>query len=246
MEKGPSIQEQAAFYDRWNVAYRSGDIDRVPHEISIRGRRVVELLRATADSRLQVLEVGCGTGWLCGALSELGTVTAIDLSPRAIEIARRRQLSARFITADFCTYDFGDSRFDAVVCVETLFYVYDQPGFVARMARLLRPGGMLGLTAINKFVYERSADIRPPEQGQIRHWLSKREISQLLAPCFDIVSASTIEPRGDQGILRVVNSPKLNYLPNRLLGAHRVRRLKETCGFGGGVVILAQRNRRAP
>jgi 2-polyprenyl-3-methyl-5-hydroxy-6-metoxy-1,4-benzoquinol methylase len=238
----PTLQQQIEFYDRWNADYRAGDLDDIIPEIRRRGLVVCEHLARAGLARPRILEVGCGTGWLSRKLLELGPLTAIDLSPRAIEIARQRHPEPTFIAGDFYAHDFGSEPFDAIVCIETLFYVPDQPRFVAKLAQLLRPGGFLGMSCINKFVYERSSDIGAPQPGQVRHWLTKREILALLRPHFDVQSVETVEPRGDQGIMRLVNSYKLNAMATRAVGSERVRRCKEKWGFGGGIVFVARRH----
>lgn len=128
----PSLQEQIRFYDRWNADSRAGVFDQIVPEIRRRGHIVVEHLRAAGLREPRILEVGCGTGWLSSKLVELGRVTAIDLSPKAIEIAQRRGIDASFIVGDFYEYEFAGASFDAVVCIETLFYVPDQQRFVAK------------------------------------------------------------------------------------------------------------------
>ena len=215
----PTIAQQIEYYDRWNADNRAGDLDAIEPEIRRRGLLVCEHLRRAGLSQPRILEVGCGTGWLSSKLVELGSLSAIDLSPKAIEIARQRHVQATFIADDFFAHDFGSEPFDAIVCIETLFYVPDQPRFVAKLAELLRPGGFLGLSCINKFVYERSSDIGAPKAGQVRRWLSKGEILALLRPQFDIRSVQSVEPRGDQGILRLVNSYKVNSMLGRVVGA---------------------------
>jgi hypothetical protein len=51
----------------------------------------------------------------------------------------------------------------------------------------------------------------------------------------------TIDPRGDQGILRLVNSWKLNRVADRVFSTEAVRGWKERRGWGAGVVITARR-----
>jgi 2-polyprenyl-3-methyl-5-hydroxy-6-metoxy-1,4-benzoquinol methylase len=244
----PSIEEQTAFYDRWNELYRRGELEEIDPEIRLRGERVLDLLRRPGllHRGARILEVGCGTGWMGRELCRLGDLTAIDLSPRAIEIAKSRGLPGEYVAGDFLSHDFGDRSFDAVLCVETLFYVHDQAACVHKMARLLEPDGILALTAINKFVYERRSDIRQPLPGQIRHWLSRRELRRLLRPYFRILSEETLLPLGNRGILRLVNSYRLNAILDRSLGADRVRSLKERAGLGGGVIVLASRKKSVP
>ena len=64
------------------------------------------LLNEQIPLNIRVLEVGCGTGWLTEVLCDLGSVTAIDLSPRAIEIAQARGTDAKMIAGDFFQHDF--------------------------------------------------------------------------------------------------------------------------------------------
>lgn len=241
MNRQPSIVAQAEFYDAWNLECRKCDFDEVSDEIRLRGQKVLDLLSQMPQSDLRILEVGCGTGWLTQKLVDFGQVTAIDLSPAAIEFARERNKKAEFIAGDFFAYEFDDGKYDVVVCVETLFYVEDQDRFMQRMADLTIDGGILAVTNINKFVYERSSDIGPPEPGQIRHWLSRGDALALIGKHFKVESSMTIEPRGDMGIMRIVNSSKLNSLLSLVLSAESIKSLKESLGFGGGVVIVARK-----
>ena len=242
MSSSPSIRDQSEFYDKWNCAYRAGDFDDISPEIRNRGRWILEYLhsRKLEPESTRILEIGCGTGWFTQRLEDLGQVTAIDLSPDAVEMGRQRGGSATYIAGDFFDHDFGEKPFDVVICVETLFYVEDQTGFVAKMRKLLKPGGYACVSTINRYVYERSSDVEAPEAGQLRNWLSIDETRSLLSREFSVERVRTVEPRGDQGILRFVNSYKLNSLLASLLTEARVKRMKEALGFGGGVVFIGR------
>jgi SAM-dependent methyltransferase len=242
MGNDPTLDEQRAFYDEWHTKYRRGRFNEITAEIRLRGSKVINIVRALNLITPHILEVGCGTGWLTEKLCDLGAVTAIDLSPTAIAMARERKIAAEFIADDFYAYEFPPASFDVGVCVETLSYVTDQPRFVQKLASLIRSGGFLAVTTINKFVYERRRDILPPERGQIRKWLTKRELRKLLSPHFEILSMTTIEPVGNMGVLRLVNSYKVNALLNRLFSPERVKGAKERIGLGGGIVILGRKN----
>jgi 2-polyprenyl-3-methyl-5-hydroxy-6-metoxy-1,4-benzoquinol methylase len=241
MQRSPTIEEQRTFYDKWNTQCRRGCLDEIDREISIRGLAACEVLRRLNLNKPRILEVGCGTGWLTEKLCFLGDLTAIDLSPQAIAIALGRNITAEFISADFYEYEFRPPSFDAVVCAETLFYVVDQPRFIEKLASLIRTDAYLVLTTINKFVYDRRSEIGPPEQGQVRSWLSQRQIRKLLAPHFKVLSIATIEPRGDLGLLRLVNSYKLNRFLGKLFSPDAIKYAKEKMGLGGGIIILAQK-----
>jgi 2-polyprenyl-3-methyl-5-hydroxy-6-metoxy-1,4-benzoquinol methylase len=242
MKPEPTIEEQRAFYDRWHSEWRRGTLEEIDPEIRPRSVRVLHNLRRLRLGQPRILHVGCGTGWLTQRLCDFGHVTGIDLSPQAIALAQQRQMSAELIAGDFYEHDFRPALFEAAVCVETLFYVADQARFVQKLASLMGPGGFLILTTINKFVYDRRRDIGPPEHGQVRRWLSKRQVRSLLEPHFEVLSMTTVgEPQGDRGILRLVNSYKLNAVLATMFSAPAVKWAKERL-VGTGVVIVA-RNR---
>ncbi len=237
----PPLEEQQRYYDDWNLRYRSVDFEDVSEEIRVRAERVLSDLHAMELDHPEILEVGCSTGWLCERLLSEGSVVGIDISPKAIEAARERVPAATFLCGDFCETGLPPESFDVVICMETLFYVENPTVFVAEMSRVLRPGGILILTTINKYVYDRRSDIGAPKPGQIRNWLSKKELRYILRQHFDLESETTVDPRGDLGLLRVVNSYKLNALFDRVLGRERVRRIKERLGWGGGVIYEARK-----
>lgn len=241
MHEHPTLEEQVEFYDRWNAKHRSEAFDQIEPDSRARGEKVLLLLNSLPVQRPMILEVGCGTGWLTERLVVHGPTTAIDLSPQAIEIAKRRGLDAEFIAGDFYEYDFSRAPFNIAVCVETISNVPNQPRLVARLATVLKPGGYLLLTSQNRFVYERRSDIRPPEPGNIRKWLSGRELRKLLDPQFEIVRMTTVLPKGDKGILRLVHSYKVNWLLSRFFSRERIARVEERLGLGHTLVVLARR-----
>lgn len=101
---------------------------------------VVARLRAVCPA--SVLEVGCGWGELAARITrETGAdVTAIDLSPRMVELARERGVDAR--VGDVQELPFEGGSFDAVVAAWMLYHVPDLDGAIAEVARVLRPGGI--------------------------------------------------------------------------------------------------------
>ena len=121
-----------------------------------------------------------------------------------------------------------------------LAHVPDQAAFVHRLADLLKPGGILILTTQNKYVFERIENIPPPE-GWIRQWVSMKTLKSLLQKEFSVRRATTLEPVGHLGLLRLINSARINGFCNALLGAPRVKRLKEYAGFGQSLFVIAVR-----
>jgi ubiquinone/menaquinone biosynthesis C-methylase UbiE len=112
---------------------------------------ITNFLVATAavSTGSPVLEIGCGTGQLTENLERYGfSLTAIDIGPSMIEVARRRfdGSSIRFQAVSFEDFTSRDSAFDLIVSA-TAFHWIDPEVRFAKSARLLRSGGWLALLA---------------------------------------------------------------------------------------------------
>ena len=92
---------------------------------------------------LDVLDVGCGTGYLLQRLSDRGArASGIDLSPEMVRIARRETGLSSIAVDDAVSLDtIDDSSFDRVVSNYVLMDVPNHDGALRNMARVLRPGG---------------------------------------------------------------------------------------------------------
>jgi len=242
--KDPTIEEQRSYYDKWNFEYRNADFERIDPEFRLRSLRILSILEKLNLTEPRILEVGCGTGWFTEKLCSFGKVSAIDLSPTAIAIARGRCIDAEFIAADFSAYECEPALFDIVICMDTLFYVLDQSHFVDKLTACLKDDGYLIVMTINKFVYLRSREIKPPVSGQVRKWLSRRQLKNMLSKFCNILLMTTVEPRGDGGVLRIVNSRIINKLMNRVFSENTIKKFKERMGFGGAVVVLAIKRKK--
>lgn len=104
----------------------------------------------------RVLDVGCGGGLLAEAMARRGArVTGIDLAPESLQVARLHALEAgvdveyREIAAETLADSDADG-FDLVTCLEMLEHVPDPVAIVASLARLVRPGGDVICSTINR------------------------------------------------------------------------------------------------
>ena len=104
---------------------------------------------------LRIIDVGCGGGLMSEPLARLGArVTGIDPGERNIAIAKDHavgqglDIDYRAVTAEELVAQ--GELYDAVVCLEVVEHVPDVAAFVATCAALVRPGGILVLSTINR------------------------------------------------------------------------------------------------
>jgi len=104
----------------------------------------------------RVLDVGCGGGLLSEGMAVRGAeVTGIDLSEKPLGVAKLHLLESgqkvdyRKISAEQMAEEMPGA-FDAVTCLEMLEHVPDPASIVASCARLVKPGGQVFFSTINR------------------------------------------------------------------------------------------------
>jgi len=103
-----------------------------------------------------VLDVGCGGGILAEAMAARGArVTGIDLGNAPLAVARLHlkesgfEVDYRAISAEQLAGECA-ARFDVVTCLEMLEHVPDPPSTIRACARLVKPGGNVFFSTINR------------------------------------------------------------------------------------------------
>lgn len=124
--------------------------DAVRHNIAGSERLVMSL---PDGAHRRVLDVGCGTGFTSAAMLrrfDVDTIVGVDPAQGMLEVfaAKRAEhpgVRIELRAEDVMTMGVADGGFDAVLCAMALHWFPDKPAAVARMARALRPGGVMGI-----------------------------------------------------------------------------------------------------
>jgi 2-polyprenyl-6-hydroxyphenyl methylase / 3-demethylubiquinone-9 3-methyltransferase len=118
-------------------------LDWIDQEVGLKGKRV--------------LDVGCGGGILADAMARRGaSVLGIDLAAKPLKVAQLHALEAgtqgveyREVAAEELAREMP-AQFDAVTCMEMLEHVPDPSSIVRACAELVKPGGAVYFSTINR------------------------------------------------------------------------------------------------
>jgi 2-polyprenyl-6-hydroxyphenyl methylase/3-demethylubiquinone-9 3-methyltransferase len=152
---GNADSRELARFD--SVAARWWDPDgpfRPLHELN--PQRVAFISERQPLAGARVLDIGCGGGILSEALARAGAaVVAVDLASEALDVARLHALESgiavdyRLQSAEQLAEEMP-AAFDAVTCLEMLEHVPDPLSVLRACRALLKPGGRLFLSTLNR------------------------------------------------------------------------------------------------
>jgi SAM-dependent methyltransferase len=110
-----------------------------------RGRRKV-LNRVINDLGLpphaRILDAGCGSGRNMVELSRYGTVSAIEVSPASVALARER-CAGEVVEGSVLEMPFADASFDLAASLDVIEHLEDDVGALRELRRVVAPGGAL-------------------------------------------------------------------------------------------------------
>lgn len=143
----------------------------------------------------RVVDIGCGGGILAEAMAQRGArVTGIDMAELSLKVARMHlhesglEVDYQLITAEDFAAQNG-AQFDVVTCLEMLEHVPDPGAVIDAAASLLKPGGRLFLSTLNRnpksFVFailgaEYLLGLLPRGTHQYRRFIKPSEIARQL------------------------------------------------------------------
>jgi SAM-dependent methyltransferase len=149
--------------------------------------------RQSQDSKpsLQIIDVGCGRGWLTNILSNFGEVLGLEPVSSVVMHACRLFPHLQFVvgTPEEYIQTGNAGKYDVAVCSEVIEHVpYEsQLGFLAALASLIRSDGNIILTSPRGELYDMWTKTATHPQP-IENWLTEDRLDKLAAECGLIVT----------------------------------------------------------
>jgi SAM-dependent methyltransferase len=135
-----------------------------------------------------VLEAGCGEGYGARLLGERAhRIVGLDYDDLTTKHVRATYRTVDVVRGDLQRLPFADHSVDVVANLQVIEHLWDQPGFVAECARVLRPAGTLIVTTPNRITFSPGAgpDDKPLNPFHTKE-LTARELTELIAPHFAV------------------------------------------------------------
>jgi SAM-dependent methyltransferase len=189
--------------------YQNIPPDKIPWNIQEPPEALVRLVESGQLLPCRTIDFGCGAGNYAVWLARQGfEVTGIDISPSAIDLARKNAakqgVECTFIVADVL----GDLReaegpFDFGFDWELLHHIFpdDRPRYMANVARLLRPGGKYLSVCFHEDdpQFGGSGKYRTTPIGTVLYFSSEEELRDLTSPYFRILDLRAVTVSGKWG-----------------------------------------------
>jgi len=105
------------------------------------------------SSRLRILDIGCGGGFVTNPLARFGyDVTGVDLSAESLEVAKKYDStrSVKYLLADANQLPFEGEQFDVVSAMDFLEHVENPQAVIQEVQRVLKPGGLFFFHTFNR------------------------------------------------------------------------------------------------
>lgn len=122
-------------------------------ENKVRVPWVIDSIHDEIGKRVQILDIGCGAGFLCNALAKKGhNVVGIDASEESLKVAERldETKTVLYHKADAYALPFEYASFDVVCAMDVLEHVEQPAMLIAEASRVLRPNGLFFFHTFNR------------------------------------------------------------------------------------------------
>jgi predicted TPR repeat methyltransferase len=183
-------------FDQFSVDYDQRMIGELGYRAPAILRELSSLI-LPVQSRLTVLDLGCGTGLSGAAFADMASaIDGIDLSPAMIAKARTRGVYRTLVVGDIeAAWTDLPNVYDLVLAADTVVYLGDMAPVLDQISRKLAPGGCFLFTAEKK-------DGAGFELGPKRRWRHSEPYLRTVAghAGFDISGFVACVPRSEAGI----------------------------------------------
>jgi ubiquinone/menaquinone biosynthesis C-methylase UbiE len=169
--------------------------------------RAAGITKAYLRPEMVVADVGTGTGFMAAGLAPLvSKVYALDGSPAMLEVAQRNLAGAQnvvFLEVDGSTLALDDASMDAVFANMYLHHCPDPLAAIRAMARVLKPGGRLVITDLDRHELEWMRREMADEwlgfdRSQVKTWLREAGLVNALVDCTDQTCCATSGTRAGE------------------------------------------------
>jgi 2-polyprenyl-6-hydroxyphenyl methylase/3-demethylubiquinone-9 3-methyltransferase len=175
-----------------------------------------------------VVDIGCGGGILSESMAAAGAkVTGIDLADASLQVARLHALDAQFdidyrlVSAERLATE-AAGQFDVVTCMEMLEHVPDPASIIQASAALVRPGGWVFVSTLNRnakaYLFailgaEYLLRLLPKGTHDYAKFLQPSEISAMGRRCgLETADIAGLEFQPLTQRFRITRDPSVNYL----------------------------------
>jgi SAM-dependent methyltransferase len=116
---------------------------------------VYEFLASRISSPATVLDAGCGEGYGCERLHANAERVVVGLDYDSGTVAHVAETYPRVavLRGNLVALPFAGGAFDAVVSLQVVEHIWEQPRYVSECARVLRPDGLLALSTPNRLTF---------------------------------------------------------------------------------------------
>lgn len=176
----------------------------------------------------ELIDVGCGGGILAESLAIEGAkVSAIDLAPQSIEIAKLHLFESNLDVNYECIEisekaKLNPEKFDIVTCMEMLEHVPSPDYIIAECAKLLKPNGVAFFSTLNRniksyalgiFTAEYLLNLVPKGTHDFKKFIKPAELRKLLtANGLEIIALNGIDYNPLTANFGLSNNTDINYL----------------------------------
>ena len=170
LSKSKNEDELLGIYKDWALLY-DNDNDDLLGTVS-QPNAVMMFHEYFKDSKLKIIDVGCGTGLVGLELKNLGfsNFDGIDISQEMIDIAQSRGYNSLFLGNLNKSLSIDSNSYDAALCVGVFTHGHVGPERFYELIRIVKPEGIICFT-INEDVYESYGfDIAIKHLGFINVW----------------------------------------------------------------------------